>query len=40
MRRHKHYIIRCADKGFEPLDTGHEPVMLPLHQSTFLLISD
>ena len=23
----------CADKGFAPLFTGHEPVMLLLHQS-------
>ena len=24
-----------ADKGFAPLFTGHEPVMLLLHQSAF-----
>ena len=28
---HKH----SADKGFEPLYAGHEPIMLPLHQSAF-----
>ena len=27
-----------ADKGFEPLLTGHEPGMLPLHQSAFCII--
>jgi hypothetical protein len=24
-----------ADKGIEPLSIGHEPNMLPLHQSAF-----
>ena len=24
-----------ADKGIEPLYSGHEPTMLPLHQSAF-----
>ena len=28
--------LLCADKGFEPLYAGHEPVMLLLHQPAFL----
>ena len=27
-----------ADKGFAPLFTGHEPVMLLLHQSAYTLL--
>ncbi len=27
------FYLRCADRGFEPLYAGHEPIMLPLHQS-------
>ena len=26
------YILK-ADKGFAPIDTGHEPIMFLLHQS-------
>ena len=29
----KNIKVLNADKGFAPLDAGHEPVMLLLHQS-------
>ena len=29
------WILIDADKGFAPLNAGHEPVMLLLHQSAF-----
>ena len=28
--------ILCTDKGFAPIFTGHEPIMLLLHQSASL----
>ena len=30
-----YHLQWIADSGFEPQYLGHEPVMLPLHQSTF-----
>ena len=33
IRDNKKYLLSSADIGFAPITTGHEPVMLLLHQS-------